>query len=123
MDPRKILDAISRSNRLIAAGELDAAKGSYSIKVPGLFENVNDILDMPLKVSGDSVVRLRDIGFVNRTFEDRKTYARLNGQPAISLEIKKRTGENIVEAVSAVKAVVEKGAREMAGRHNSDLFR
>ena len=108
LDPRKILDAISRSNRLIAAGELDAAKGSYSIKVPGLFENVNDILDMPLKVSGDSVVRLRDIGFVNRTFEDRKTYARLNGQPAISLEIKKRTGENIVEAVSAVKAVVEK---------------
>ncbi len=108
LDPRKILDAISRSNRLIAAGELDAAKGSYSVKVPGLFENVNDILDMPLKVSGDSVVRLRDIGFVNRTFEDRKTYARLNGQPAISLEIKKRTGENIVEAVSAVKAVVEK---------------
>lgn len=108
LDPRKILDAISRSNRLIAAGELDAAKGSYSIKVPGLFENVNDILDMPLKVSGDSVVRLRDIGFVNRTFEDRKTYARLNGQPAISLEIKKRTGENIVEAVSAVKAMVEK---------------
>mgnify|MGYP001345526780 FL=1 len=87
LDPRKILDAISRSNRLIAAGELDAAKGSYSIKVPGLFENVNDILDMPLTVSGDSVVRLRDIGFVNRTFEDRKTYARLNGQPAISLEI------------------------------------
>ncbi|MEC7944183.1 MAG: efflux RND transporter permease subunit, partial [Pseudomonadota bacterium] len=108
LDPRKILDAISRSNRLIAAGELDATKGSYSIKVPGLFENVNDILDMPLTVSGDSVVRLRDIGFVNRTFEDRKTYARLNGQPAISLEIKKRTGENIVEAVSAVKAVVEK---------------
>ena len=37
--------------------------------------------------------------------EDRETYARLNGELAISLEVKKRTGENIVETVNAVKLV------------------
>ena len=106
LDPRKVLDAISRSNRLIAAGSLDGAKGSFAIKVPGLFENVNDILNMPLKTSGDSVVTVRDIASVRRTFEDRETYARLNGKPAISLEIKKRTGENIIGTVNAVKELV-----------------
>ena len=106
LDPRKVLDAISRSNRLIAAGSLDGAKGSFAIKVPGLFENVNDILNMPLKTSGDSVVTIRDIASVRRTFEDRETYARLNGKPAISLEIKKRTGENIIATVNAVKELV-----------------
>ena len=106
LDPRKVLDAISRSNRLIAAGSLDGAKGSFAVKVPGLFENVNDILNMPLKTSGDSVVTIRDIASVRRTFEDRETYARLNGKPAISLEIKKRTGENIIATVNAVKELV-----------------
>ena len=112
LDPRKVLDAISRSNRLIAAGSLDGAKGSFAVKVPGLFENVNDILDMPLKSNGDSVVTVRDIASVHRTFEDRETYARLNGEPAISLEVKKRTGENIVETVNAVKALVEEERKE-----------
>jgi len=106
LDPRKVLDVISRSNRLIAAGSLDGAKGSFAVKVPGLFENVNDILNMPLKTSGDSVVTVRDIASVRRTFEDRETYARLNGKPAISLEIKKRTGENIIATVNAVKELV-----------------
>ena len=106
LDPRKVLDVISRSNRLIAAGSLDGAKGSFAVKVPGLFENVNDILNMPLKTSGDSVITVRDIASVRRTFEDRETYARLNGKPAISLEIKKRTGENIIATVKAVKELV-----------------
>lgn len=106
LDPKQVLDAISRSNRLIAAGSLRGDKGSFAVKVPGLFENVDDILDMPLKTSGDSVVTIRDIASVRRTFEDRETYARLNGEPAISIEVKKRTGENIIETVNAVKALV-----------------
>ena len=106
LDPKIVLEAISRSNQLIAAGSLRGAKGSFAVKVPGLFENVGDILDMPLKTSGDSVVTVRDIASVRRTFEDRDTYARLNGKPAISIEVKKRTGENIIQTVDAVKALV-----------------
>ncbi|MAI50023.1 MAG: MFS transporter [Rhodospirillaceae bacterium] len=106
LDPKIILDAIRRSNQLIAAGSLRSAEGSFAIKVPGLFENADDILDMPLKVSGDSVVTVRDIASVRRTFEDRKTFARLNGKPAISIEVKKRTGENIIKTVDAVKTLV-----------------
>jgi len=106
LDPKAVLDAVSRSNQLIAAGSLRSEKGSFAVKVPGLFENVDDILDMPLKTSGDSVVTVRDIAAVRRTFEDRETYARLNGKPAISIEVKKRTGENIIQTVDAVKALV-----------------
>ena len=107
LDPRLVLDAINRSNRVIAAGSLNSKKGSYALKVPGLFENVGDILKMPLKTKSDSVVTVGDIASVQRTFEDRETYARLNGKSAISLQVKKRTGENIVETVKAVKALVE----------------
>ncbi len=106
LDPRAILDGMTRSNKLIAAGALRSERGEFAVKVPGLLETVNDILDMPLKTSGDSVVTVRDVASVRRSFEDRTTYARLHGKPAISLEIKKRVGENIIETVNAVKKAV-----------------
>ena len=107
LDPRLVIQTVSRFNRLITAGALEAERGSFAIKVPGLFESVADILDMPLKTSGDSVVAVRDVSSVRRTFEDRRTYARLNGKPAIALQVSKRSGENIIETVNAIKDLVE----------------
>ncbi len=107
LSTREMLDFVQRSNRLIAAGAMDTGAGRFTIKVPGLFESIGDILDMPLKAEGDAVVTIRDIATVRRTFKDRETYARVNGQPAIALEVSKRAGENIIETIGQVRAVVE----------------
>ncbi len=107
LDARDIIDAVSRSNRLVAAGSLDTGQGRFAVKVPGLFESGEDILNMPVKVSGDAVVRFRDIGTLRRTFKDPEGFARINGQPALSLEVRKRTGENIIATIEQVRAVVE----------------
>ncbi|MHA1570768.1 MAG: hypothetical protein ACTSWM_03020, partial [Alphaproteobacteria bacterium] len=58
LDASVLLSQLSRSNLLIAAGALDTGLGRFSIKVPGLFETVQDILQMPIKVSTDAVVTL-----------------------------------------------------------------
>ena len=107
LDPRQVIDMVSRFNRLITAGALESGRGRFAIKVPGLFESASDILDMPLKTSGDSVISVRDVSSVRRTFQDRRTYSRLNGKPAIALQISKRSGENIIDTVNAVKDLVE----------------
>ena len=99
-----IVSLVRNSNALVAAGAVDTGTGRFNIKVPGLFESVNDILDMPLIVDGDSVIRFRDIGEVRRTFKDAQSFARLNGQPAIAIEVSKRVGENIIEVIDAIKA-------------------
>ena len=80
-----IVSLVRSSNSLVAAGAVDTGTGRFNIKVPGLFESVNDILDMPLIVDGDSVIRFRDIGDVRRTFKDATSFARLNGEPAIAI--------------------------------------
>lgn len=110
LNARQIAENIQRSNQLVAAGTLDTGTGRFAIKVPGLFETVNDILDMPLKTKGDAVVRIRDIASIRRTFKDRRTYARVNGQPAVSLDVSKRTGENIIETIANVRAIVTEEA-------------
>ncbi len=104
---RETITVMSRSNLLVAAGAQDTGKGRFSVKVPGLFESVTDIISVPVKVNGDAVVRLGDIAEIRRTFKDPQTFARVNGKPAITLEISKRTGENIIETIEAVRAVVE----------------
>ena len=98
---------VKSSNLLVAAGAQDTGKGRFSVKVPGLFENVLDIMKVPVKVEGDAVVRLGDIAEVRRTFKDPESFARVNGRPAITLEVSKRTGENIIETIEAVRAVIE----------------
>ncbi|GAB6054374.1 efflux RND transporter permease subunit [Magnetospira thiophila] len=100
------VSAVAASNLLVAAGAQDTGHGRFSIKVPGLFETVGDILDMPLAVSGDSAVRVRDVAEVRRTFVDPTGFARVDGRTAVTLEVKKRTGENIIETIEAVRAAV-----------------
>jgi len=97
---------IARNNELVAAGALDTGHGRFAIKVPGLFENVDDILSLPIMVSGDSMVKFSDVAVVRRTFKDPVAFARVNGQPAVTLEVTKRIGTNIIDTISGVLRLV-----------------
>ena len=102
-----IFQFVSRNNQLVAAGALDTGRGRFAVKLPGVFENVNDVLNMPVKVSGDKVVTFRDVAHAQRTFKDADGYARVNGKPAVALEISKRIGTNIIDTVAEVRALVD----------------
>ena len=102
----QVVQQVARSNQIIAAGALDTGHGRFSIKVPGLFASVEDMLDLPLAATGDRVVKVREIAEVRRTFKDREAFARVDGRPTVSLEIKKRTGTNIIETVELVRQAV-----------------
>lgn len=100
------LSLVQRNNALIAAGTLDLEKGRFPVKIPGLFFTVMDILDTPVGVKKEAVVRFQDIAEIRRTFKDPRGFARERGHPAIALEISKRTGENIIETIQKVRALV-----------------
>ncbi len=105
--PEDLYQFVARHNALVAAGALDTGSGRFAIKVPGLFESVEDVLGLPIEVSGDTVLTFRDVATVHRTFKDPTGYARVNGQPAVALEVSKRIGTNIIDTLAQVRAVVE----------------
>ncbi len=107
----ELINAVTLNNRLVAAGSVESSEGRFSVKVPGLFETRNDILNLPIKVSGDGVVTLSDIADIRRTFKDPESIASFNGRPAIALEITKRIGENIVDNNAQVIALVNEIAK------------
>lgn len=103
----ELIGQIQRNNRLIAAGAIETGSGRIVLKVPGLIEDLEDVMAMPVKVRGNAVVTFGDVATIRRTFEDPSSFARINGQPALALEITKRSGANIIETVDAVKEQVE----------------
>ena len=102
-----LFQIVARNNELVAAGALDTGHGRFSIKVPGLFESVEDVLELPIKVSDDTVITFQDVAVARRAFKDPTGFARVNGQPAVTLEISKRIGTNIIDTLAQVRALVE----------------
>jgi multidrug efflux pump len=111
LDQNDIFNLISRNNRLVPAGTMDNGKGSFAIKVPSVFESVKDVMEQPVKVQGKSVITFQDVAQVRRSYKDPSSFARLNGQTSVSLEVKKRPGENMLETVADVKKMVSAAQR------------
>ncbi len=107
LDQNDIYNLVERNNRLVPAGTLDTGKGRFAVKVPSVFETVDDLLELPIKVDGDKVITFEDVSTVRRAYKDPTSFARLDGERSISLEVKKRSGENIIETVEKVKALIE----------------
>ena len=101
----EIAAAISRNNALITAGTLETETGKFNVKLPGLIESADDLSELVIRNDGiGGVIRISDVGSVRRGYKDITSFARFNGQPSVSIEISKRTGENIVETIKKVRA-------------------
>jgi multidrug efflux pump len=102
----EVLTIVSRNNQLVAAGAIDNGAGRQVMKVPGVIEDLDDILAMPIKVEDGTVVSFRDVATIRRTFKDPSGFARVNGKSALTLEVKKRVGANIIGVIDEIKAIV-----------------
>jgi len=107
LDQAQIVSFVYRNNKLVAAGSLQSSEGRFPVKVPGVFESAADVLDLPIKADGERIVHFKDIAEVRRTYKDAESYARLNGKPAIAIEVVQRGGANLLQAVDDVMAIVE----------------
>lgn len=102
----QLTNSFSTGNSLVAAGALEGAAGRFAVKVPSLIEKPEDIFKFPVAASHAATVTLHDIAEVRPTFKDATSITRINGRSAITLEVVKRTGANLIETVDAVKKVV-----------------
>ena len=102
----ELISSITRNNQLIAAGAIENQAGRLVLKVPGLLENIEDVMQLPILVRGQTVVTIEDVAEVRRTFVDPNSFARIDGQPALALEVKKRVGANIIETVAEVRELI-----------------
>jgi multidrug efflux pump subunit AcrB len=102
-----ITAAISRENITVSGGSIDVGDQKRAVRVAGQYVNAADIADIQVKNLRGAPVRLGDIATVQDAFKDRESYARLDGQPTVTLNVVKRQGENLLDASDKIHTLVK----------------
>ncbi len=101
-----VQDAIALQNITIPGGKLGLGVYDYQVRVPGEVTDVDEILDFVLNPGIDPPVHVRDVATVHFGIRDRETISRVNGRDAVTLVVKKRSGENIITIADEVKRTI-----------------
>ena len=94
--------SVANNNVIIPGGKQDTGLGSFMIEVPSVIETAEDVNSIPIKVTKDAVVTLSDIASIRRTFKDFNSYARVNGEDAVAIEVMLREGANAIDAANKI---------------------
>ena len=106
-----IINAVSAENRTISGGNVITSGVQKNIRIIGEIENPNELKDVVVKRDGGNIF-LKDIASINFREKDATTFAREYGDPVVMLDIKKRAGKNMIEAVDEIKQIVKKEQEE-----------
>jgi multidrug efflux pump len=101
-----VIHGIRAENVTIPGGSIEVGTQAFMVRIAGEFQEPDVIGDIVVKVMDGRPVYVRDVATVDFGFQDRTSYARLDGNAVVTLDIIKRSGENIIHAADAVKAVI-----------------
>ena len=107
-----VVSALQSENVNIPGGNVKTGDGNVLLRVPAEFKQTAQLEETPVGVKGGHTVLIRDVARIEDGLAERATYARMNGQPAVSLRVKKRSGANIVEVADMVKEITERHAAD-----------
>jgi multidrug efflux pump subunit AcrB len=108
-----ITAAIARENITVSGGSIDVGDQKRAVRVAGQYVNAADIADIQVKNLRGAPVRLGDIATVQDAFKDRESYARLDGQPTVTLNVVKRQGENLLDASDKIHNLVKESEKTL----------
>ncbi|HWK06408.1 MAG TPA: efflux RND transporter permease subunit [Puia sp.] len=111
-------NAVKGENLDISGGLLDVGNMKRNLQLKGQFHTAEDIAQIIVRSpNGGGAVYLKDIATIKDTIRDRESYARLDGKNVVTLNIIKRSGENLIETSD----LINKTVAEMKGGLPKDL--
>jgi multidrug efflux pump subunit AcrB len=102
-----ISGAIQSENLTISGGNIKNGDFERTLRVDGEFTSPEDLLNIIVKTDQQKIVYLRDVAEVKDTFKDRTSYARSKNLPVITINVTKRSGENLLDAADKIKEIIE----------------
>ncbi len=100
-------EAIAYENVSISGGEARLGNIRRSIRMIGEFTDPKEIEDIIVKREGGNIVYMRDIAQIIYGFKERDSYARLGNQPVVSLQVVKKSGENLLSTIDQVFEILD----------------
>ena len=100
-----IINAVSMENKTISAGNIITSGVEKNIRIVGEIKDPKELENVIVKREGGNIF-LKDIAEINFKEKDPTTFARDYGEPVVMLDIKKRGGKNMIEAVEDIKKII-----------------
>ena len=101
-----VLSSVQNENVSITAGNLKSGGKRKSITILGEIESPKDLENFVVKSENDSPIFLKDIAQIKFKEKEATTYARENGNSVVMLEIKKRSGQNLISAAKKIRQII-----------------
>jgi len=101
-----ITNAINRGNVTMSAGNFITSQQRRTIRIIGEIKSPEDLLDFVIKSEKGNSIYLKDVAKISFKDKDKTTYAREKGSAVVMLDVKKRSGENMVAAADKIGEIV-----------------
>ncbi|HUQ69361.1 MAG TPA: efflux RND transporter permease subunit, partial [Planctomycetaceae bacterium] len=99
----EVREAMARQNAEVPGGRVDAGYRELTLRTMGRVAHTRNFPDLAIKTVNGATVRLSDLGDVVDGTKEARKMARLDGQPAVVLQVQRQSGVNTVETIDAVK--------------------
>jgi multidrug efflux pump len=109
-----IENAIAFENISMSGGEIKLGGSRRSIRIIGEFTNPEEISDIIVKWENHDVVYMRDVAEVVYGFEEPRSFTRLDRHPVVSLQVIKKSGENLLNATDQVFEIIDRAVATKA---------
>jgi len=115
LNPALVIRIVAANNQLVTAGSIDTGAGRLALKVPGVIETIEDLMNLPIKIGDGTTIHFKDIARVRRAFVDADNRSRVNGESSLVLDVKKRVGANLIEVAEATREIIDEEVALMSG--------
>ena len=93
----------SRQNAEVPGGNVTGASSSSSLRTMGRIKTPRDSTTWSSPRQRHAASACRDVGYAEDGTKEQRSVARLNGVPAVTLEVRRQSGANTVEVIEGVK--------------------
>lgn len=100
----QVREALMRQNVDVPGGRVDEGLRERALRTLGRVTYARNFPDLVISSGSNATVRLSDLGEVRDGNKEVRTIARLNGSPAVVLQVQRQSGENTVNVIEQVKA-------------------
>ncbi len=118
VDPTEVANRLAQENINASGGSLLEGSAEYLVRTVNQFRTVEEIEELPVARRGEAVIRVRDVGSVERTYEKREVISRIGGAESVEVAIFREAGANIVDLADRIKERVFGSEEQQAFARN-----
>jgi len=110
-----VRDALVRQNADLPGGNVTGRAREHSLRTMGRLSDARAFDELVVGAVGGVPVRIRDLGRAEDGTKEQRSIARLNGTPAVILEVRRQSGANTVATIEAAKVNLAQAVAQLPG--------